>query len=151
MICQYGTQFENQQINISELMQKRHNPIADALELRLFCIKPSPSWFFYVLVMQNFQNPTLQFRDFIPHKHVPYHVSWWCDEHGHTFFVKGIHWYTVTLNSPRKWPIMWSFGVSFVASLKKLMKKQLNCKEFQMPWYSCDITVMETHHPKPQI
>ena len=67
------------------------------------------------------------------------------------FFVKGMHWYAVTLDSPHKWPIMWNFDVSFFGSLKKLLKKQLSCKGFQMPWCSCDITVMETYHPKSQI
>ena len=133
--------------HIIGLIQRRFNSIANALELHHPCIHPSRS-FCYVQVIQTFQNPIPQFHDFILHEHVPYHVPWWCDEHGHVFCVKGTHWYTVTLDSPHTGPIMWSFDISFVVSLNKLLKKLLSCQWFQMPWYSCDNTVMETHQPQ---
>ena len=37
---------------------------------------------------------------------------------------------------------MRSFDALFVASLNKLLGKQLNWRKFKTPWHSCDVTVM---------
>ena len=42
-------------------------------------------------------------------------------------------------------PIMWSFDVLFVVNFNRLLNKQLSCQWFQIPWCSCDVTVMCYH------
>ena len=43
--------------------------------------------------------------------------------------------------SPHKWWVVQSL-VFFVVSMKKLLNAQIICQWFEMPWHSCDITVM---------
>ena len=52
--------------------------------------------------------------------------TWWCPE-----------------GSPHKGTPMWSFAVSIVVILNKLLNKQSSCQWFDTPWGSCDVTAME--------
>ena len=55
-------------------------------------------------------------------------------------FVRGIHQSTIDLF--HKASVMHSSDASFVIHLNKLLNRQSSCQWFQMPWCSCDITVM---------
>ena len=44
---------------------------------------------------------------------------------------------------PSQGPVVWRFNVFFVVSQNKLLKKQSGCWWFEMPWRSCDVTVMQ--------
>ena len=45
------------------------------------------------------------------------------------------------MDSPHKWPVKWCIYDIVVVSLN-LLNKQLTCHWFEMPWHSCDVTVM---------
>ena len=55
-------------------------------------------------------------------------------------FVRGIHQSTIDLL--HKASVMHSSDASFVIHLNKMLNRQSSCQWFQMPWCSCDITVM---------
>ena len=46
------------------------------------------------------------------------------------------------VDSLNKGPLMWSFDVSFVVELEKLLNKHLSCWWFEMPWCPCEVIVM---------
>ena len=56
--------------------------------------------------------------------------------YGNTFHIAG------PVDSPHKGPVMWSFGVFFVVNLNKLLNKQVICQWLEMPWCSCNASVM---------
>ena len=58
-------------------------------------------------------------------------------------FVQGIHRRPVDLTL--KGPVRWNFNVFLQMGLNKLLSKHLSCPWIEMPWHSCDITVMVTH------
>ena len=65
--------------------------------------------------------------------------SWWC----HSMeILPALLVPTEDDHSPHKGPIMWSFSVFFVVIPNKLLNKQLGCWSFEMPWCSCNITIM---------
>ena len=70
-------------------------------------------------------------------------MMWW---HGNTFCITGPLWGEST---GRWWNLItkgqlygaWYF---LVVSLNRLLNKQSSCWCFEMPWHSCDVTVMLT-------
>ena len=55
-------------------------------------------------------------------------------------FVRGIH--LPQVDSLHKRSVMSSFDVFFTFSLNKQLNKWLNCQCFEMPWHSCDVTLI---------
>ena len=55
-------------------------------------------------------------------------------------FVMGIHCSPVDFVSQSI--VMWSFAVFLLSAQDKLLNNQWSCWYFEMPWCSCDITVM---------
>ena len=51
-------------------------------------------------------------------------------------------WGESMVNSPNKGPVMWSYDVFCVVSLKKLLNKQLSCQWSEMPWHPDVITAI---------
>ena len=47
----------------------------------------------------------------------------------------------LSMDSPHKGPILLSFDVSFVVSLK-VVEQQSSCRWFETPWPSCNVTIM---------
>ena len=77
--------------------------------------------------------------------------TWKCRWMHYWPFERGIHWSSVdsshkgqviNWDSPHKGSVMRSFDVFFDVSQNKLLNKQLSCWWSEMPWCSCDITVM---------
>ena len=53
-----------------------------------------------------------------------------------------------TSSFPHKGLVMWTFGIFLIARLNKLFSIQIvHFMQFQMPWYSCDVTVMWQQEP----
>ena len=46
---------------------------------------------------------------------------------------------TLSMDSPHKGAVMWSFNVFFVVWMNILLNIELSCQWFEMPWHSCDI------------
>ena len=65
--------------------------------------------------------------------------------HGNTFHITGPLWGNrrEPVDSPHKGPVTQRFDVFFVVSFNNLLNKQWDWQWFQMPWCSCDITVMD--------
>ena len=68
-------------------------------------------------------------------------VTSWC---GNAFCIAGPFEENPPVSSGflHKGPVMPIFDIPFVVSLNKLLIKQWNCRWFEMPWHSCDITTM---------
>ena len=82
--------------------------------------------FFYIKVM-------------VTRKHNLIFLTWKCFLHLLAFD----EWnHQSRVDSPHKGPLMRSFGDFFVVGRKELLRKQSSCHEFEMPWYSHDITSM---------
>ena len=62
----------------------------------------------------------------------------------HWPFMRGNH--QLSLDSSKTEPVILSIEKFFVVSLNKLLAKQLSRQVFEMPWCSCDITVMYWFH-----
>ena len=54
--------------------------------------------------------------------------------------MRGVHRSKVASNAK----VLQSFDVFFVVSLDKLVNKQSSFQWFEMPWRSCDVTLMTT-------
>ena len=65
---------------------------------------------------------------------------WRCHHMAILVFMQGI--LQSLFDSPHKGPVMQNFDVCFDISLNKLLNKQSNGQWFEMPWYSCYVTVM---------
>ena len=72
---------------------------------------------------------------------VPLWAPGWGETTGQQYrpLVRGIHW--SAMDYRHTGPLMWSFGVSFVVSLNKLLFKQLNWW-VEIAYCSCDMTVL---------
>ena len=51
-----------------------------------------------------------------------------------------------TVDSPRKWPVIWCFYVLFGLSLNKLLNKQSSWWWFETQCRPCDVTIMPSLH-----
>ena len=77
----------------------------------------------------------------------PSAIAWWWQGHGMEMLsllvLCGlIHQWL--MDSPHKGPVIYSFDVFFAVNLNRLLGKQSSCQWVEMPWCSCDVTVM-TH------
>ena len=52
-------------------------------------------------------------------------------------------------DSPRDRPAIRSFDIVFVVSMKSLLNKRCSCRWFEMPWHSCDSTLMQWEISRP--
>ena len=64
-------------------------------------------------------------------------ITWQCFLH-YRLLMRGIHWSLV--NSPHKESVTWSYDVSFIVSLNKVLYKQSSCWWLDMLWCPCYFT-----------
>ena len=67
--------------------------------------------------------------------HLLWAISWWCDDTLSALLVVALLEVNLLVTGGQE-PVMWSDDVFFIISLNIMLKKQLHCRLFEMPWCS---------------